>query len=334
MRIRCSATTDVDRVQREEVARLLLELGSGFNLPACGKGFEDLTLMCPNKNVQYINGISQNNKNKFYHLIYPDRILRLTAELQDKANLNYESAYSQLADYFANNCILTPTNANVEMINMTILNQLQSDQYTSISFQQISDNEFSNTGRNSNFLKEFEKEMDIFYEGSFPPHILKLKKGVPVMLLRNLDFDRGMVNGTRLIVQDVLISATANWVKSKIVSGTHVGSLVQIPRVVFKHEADKKCKISFSRKQFPLRLSFAMTIMKSQGQTFKNKVGIFFPKEVYSHGLLYVNAMSRATNLNNLRFIYSSRSNNENYQLLNIVSTDVTIRLRQQLSEV
>lgn len=78
-------------------------------------------------------------------------------------------------------------------------------------------------------------------------------------------------------------------------------------------------------------ISFKETVL------FKNKVGIFLPKEVYSHGLLYRSryvAMSRASGLSNLRFIYSSRSNNENYQLLNIVSTDVTIRLRQQLSEV
>jgi ATP-dependent DNA helicase PIF1 len=45
------------------------------------------------------------------------------------------------------------------------------------------------------------------------------------------------------------------------------------------------------RRQFPVRLAFAMTINKAQGQTLK-MVGIFLPKPVFTHGQLYV-AMSR-----------------------------------------
>jgi ATP-dependent DNA helicase PIF1 len=40
-----------------------------------------------------------------------------------------------------------------------------------------------------------------------------------------------------------------------------------------------------------VRLAFAMTINKAQGQTLK-MVGIFLPKPVFTHGQLYV-AMSR-----------------------------------------
>ena len=38
---------------------------------------------------------------------------------------------------------------------------------------------------------------------SMPPHLLQLKKGVPIMLIRNLDSTRGHVNGTRYIIREL-----------------------------------------------------------------------------------------------------------------------------------
>jgi ATP-dependent DNA helicase PIF1 len=43
---------------------------------------------------------------------------------------------------------------------------------------------------------------------------------------------------------------------------------------------------SFKRLQFPVKVSFAITINKAQGQTFKY-VGIDLRTECFSHGQLY-----------------------------------------------
>ncbi|KAK8952598.1 hypothetical protein KSP39_PZI004327 [Platanthera zijinensis] len=55
------------------------------------------------------------------------------------------------------------------------------------------------------------------------------------------------------------------------------------------------------RKQFPVRLSFALTINKSQGQTIGN-VGIYLPNHVFSHGQLYV-ALSRGVSAQSTRVL-------------------------------
>jgi len=43
----------------------------------------------------------------------------------------------------------------------------------------------------------------------------------------------------------------------------------------------------FKRRQFPIKLAFAVTINKSQGHTF-DRVGVDLRKDVFNHGQLYV----------------------------------------------
>jgi ATP-dependent exoDNAse (exonuclease V) alpha subunit len=57
----------------------------------------------------------------------------------------------------------------------------------------------------------------------------------------------------------------------------------------------------FKRKQFPIRLSFAMTINKAQGKTIPI-VGVYLPEPVFSHGQLYV-VLSRATAKSNIKIL-------------------------------
>ncbi|KAF7801516.1 ATP-dependent DNA helicase PIF1-like [Senna tora] len=96
-------------------------------------------------------------------------------------------------------------------------------------------------------------------------HELKLKVGAPLMLLRNIDKSLGLCNGTRLIV----VRLCKHVIEAMIISGKFHGERVVIARMVIT-PSDSRLPFRFQRRQFPIVLSFAMTINKSQGQTLSN----------------------------------------------------------------
>ena len=126
-----------------------------------------------------------------------------------------------------------------------------------------------------------------------PLHCLLLKPGAIIMLLRNLAITRGLCNGTRLIVHRL----HEHTVDAEIITGACRGDRVLIPRIKLA-PSDANLPFILHRTQFPVRLSYCMTINKAQGQTF-DKLGILLPSPVFSHGQLYV-AFSRACAFKNI----------------------------------
>lgn len=124
----------------------------------------------------------------------------------------------------------------------------------------------------------------------FPTHVLELKVGVPIILMRNINPPK-LVNGTRLIIQKLL----PNLIICKVLTGIGKGEMTLIPRIPFIPNEDW---IHFKRVQFPVRLAFAMSINKAQGQTIKC-CGVNLEDSCFSHGQLYV-AFSRVGSPNNL----------------------------------
>ena len=129
-----------------------------------------------------------------------------------------------------------------------------------------------------------------------PNHELLLKIGTPVMLLRNIDPSHGLCNGTRLIISRL----GDHILEGEVLSGHNIGHKVLIPRMSLV-PSDTRLPFKFQRRQFPLIVSYAMTINKSQGQSLAH-VGLFLRKPVFSHGQFYV-AISRVTSREGLKIL-------------------------------
>ena len=114
------------------------------------------------------------------------------------------------------------------------------------------------------------------------------------MCLWNLDLVNGLCNGTCLQVDYI----GDHSLRGRIIGGKHQGKVHLLPQIPLQSpDNDVRCPYFFKRTQFPVRLAYAMTINKSQGQTLQ-RVGISLKREVFSHGQLYT-GFSRTTSGDN-----------------------------------
>ena len=224
--------------------------------------------------------------------------------MQELINHTFPNLSSSIND-LNDRVIVTTTNNLCDEINKLAILQMPGDVYSIKSYDKL-----LLESQQAKYPTEFLNSLSI---SGMPPHELNLKVGLPVMLIRNINANSGLCNGTRLIIKRIF----SRLIEAEISVGSFKGKIVLLPRMALI-PSDTDLPFEFSRVQFPIRPSFAMTINKAQGQTLEY-VSIWLGDDhVFSHGQLYV-ALSRVSSLDHIKIA----TNNPNLLTRNVVFKEI-----------
>ncbi|XP_066351521.1 uncharacterized protein [Miscanthus floridulus] len=120
--------------------------------------------------------------------------------------------------YMSTRAILSTKNEHVDQLNEKMIDRFPGEEKVYHSFDSVNDDSINN------YPIDF---LNSITPNGLPPHVLKVKINCPVILLRNLDPNNGLCNGTRLMVK----ALQDNAIDVEIVGGQHAGRRVFLPRI-------------------------------------------------------------------------------------------------------
>jgi hypothetical protein len=178
MRLSVKTTDPSVQAEAESFAQWVLDIGDGAVPSEVRQGEADPTwITIPDEHLVHTDG---EKIPAIVEAVYTDFLRRFSDP-----------------NYLRERAILTPTNEIAEDVNKHVLSLLPSEEKEYLSCD--------STGNSA----DGPRNLDIFYPvevlntikvNNFPYHRLVLKRGAPIMLLRNISQATGLCNGTRLIV--------------------------------------------------------------------------------------------------------------------------------------
>ena len=195
------------------------------------------------------------DKQQFYARIYPPELL---------ASAPHDWRI------FKGRAILTVRNDTVTAVNRDLIGQLPGDamDFPSVDTAEV---DHSQEAPPVELLQSFEPV-------SLPPSRLTLKVSALIILIQNLYPKEGLCNSTCLVVTRL----RRRCLETRILTGEFAGQLRVIPRIQLT-STEGELPFIITRRQFPVRPCFAMTVNKSQGQSL-DVAGVDLRRAVFTHG--------------------------------------------------
>ena len=222
--------------------------------------------------------------------------------------LELQSIYRQTDDHFIYllNAVRdgSITNSQIDNLNDSLVENFEMDEGKII----LTTTNARASGINQNYLKQLSSEefsyraqaTGQFYKELFPTdEVLKLKKGAQVIMIKN-DPEKRWVNGSIGTIHDI----AEKKIKVKINHKIYEVKKEKWDRIQYSYDDDQQEvleNVTGSFKQYPMRLAWAITLHKSQGQTFE-KVIIDMSQGSFAPGQLDV-ALSRCISLEGIELL-------------------------------
>ena len=200
---------------------------------------------------------------------------------------HYLSSLLALAPH-ENDSVICGTNAEANLINAKKLSLLSGNLVVCEAIVDI----LTPNAQVDSWLKNFENM-----------RILELKVGAKVLFTINKRFDEIQIyNGESGIISEIIRENEAV-LRIEVIKENGEKVLLERNPYEFSDYADENAKPIATFYQFPLRLSYGLTIHKSQGMSIANLTCDI--NRIFADGQLYV-ALSRAMDPQNLRILYKN----------------------------
>ena len=209
-----------------------------------------------------------------------------------------ESRLKEICDFMDNlpsdTVCLLPTRDMCEVLNAAMLNRIVSKEILLIAEDTINCTPYVK----KKVLKVLSNNDDDNSKTAGLSKEIVIKIGAKVMIRRNIDATLGLVNGTIAKVVSVVQDTSTGYVeKIKLLLPSGLEYLIE--RVSVKFEVVDNAFVI--RKQFPLCVSYGITIHKCQGLSLQSAV-MDVGNSIFNCGQVYV-ALSRVTSLKGLHLI-------------------------------